>query len=57
LVTENTAAIICFKDGMAISIPHELRGLFVRFTLEGFPTMLIFQKQQYRTEKSLSWSI
>jgi len=55
LVTEQTVGILCYRDAMAISTPHELRALFVRLTLEGFPTMPIFVNERYREAMYLDY--
>jgi hypothetical protein len=45
LVTELTAALECFNIFKEVSTGAQLRGLFVAMTLQGFPTVPIFEDE------------
>ena len=48
LVDERGEADRCFNDARAFSTPAELRSLFVFMTIQGFPTMSIFEDPESR---------
>ncbi len=43
-VTRETEALKCFQDSTNIATPQEKRALFFMLTLEGYPTLPIYEK-------------
>jgi len=56
LASEEAEATMCFSDAMVDSTPRELRSLFISLTVEGFPTLQIFNSVPMRAAMMLDFS-
>lgn len=56
-VTRETEAMICFKHSTDIATPQEKRALFFMLTLEGYPTLPIYQDIQLRKSMYEDWIV
>ena len=48
-------AMICFQQSLGLATPYELRCLFASLTVNGFPTLIIFDNDILRRELMLDW--
>ena len=55
LVTDVNDALICFQQSLGLATPHELRSLFSILTINGFPTLIIYNNELMRKELMLDW--
>jgi hypothetical protein len=55
LVTDINDALICFQQSLGMATPHELRSLFASLTVNGFPTLTIYNNENLRRELMYDW--
>ena len=55
LVTDINDALICFQQSLGMATPHELRSLFASLTVNGFPTLTIYNNEILRRELMYDW--
>ena len=48
LVTDLTIARECFDQSVGLSTPQALRGLFATLTINGYPTLCIYNDERYK---------
>jgi hypothetical protein len=48
LYSDNTEAIMCYTEALTHSTPYQLRSLLVRLTLQGYPTLSIFDDPEMK---------
>jgi hypothetical protein len=56
-VTRETEALKCFQDSINIATPQEKRALFFMLTLEGYPTLPIYDNEELRKSMYEDWIV
>ena len=55
LVTDLTVARECFDQSIGLSTPQALRGLFITLTINGYPTLSVYNDERYRRLLLQDW--